>query len=123
MAVTPQVIGDSEDIQLDLDLTQSSLVGKAPVGGAPTTSNQKVTTKIYIKSNESAAVAGITLSDVGTDFNKDSPTQSSTIFNLYHSKAYRKKKSLFVVFVTPQIVENASDGTEDLKRNFRIKVK
>ena len=123
VAVTPQVIGDSEDIQLDLELTQSSLVGKAPVGGAPTTSNQKVQTKIYIKSNESAAVAGITLSDVGTDFNKDSPSQTSTIFNLYHSKAYRKKKSQFVVFVTPQIVENASDGSEDLKKNFRIKVK
>jgi pilus assembly protein CpaC len=123
VAVTPQVLGDSEDIQLDLELTQSSLVGKAPVGGAPTTSNQKVQTKIYIKSSESAAVAGISLSDVGTDFNKDSPSQSSTIFNLYRSKAYRKKKSQFVVFVTPQIVENASEGTEDLKKNFRIKVR
>ena len=28
-----------------------------------------------------------------------------------------------LIFVTPQIVENASDGTDDLKRNFRVKVK
>jgi pilus assembly protein CpaC len=40
-----------------------------------------------------------------------------------HSKNYQKKKSQFVIFVTPQIIENASEGTEDLKKNFRVKVK
>jgi len=28
-----------------------------------------------------------------------------------------------VIFITPQILDNASDGTDDLKKNFRIKVK
>jgi pilus assembly protein CpaC len=130
IAVTPLILGQSEDIQMDLELDQTNLVGRAPATGAPpVTASHKVSTKIYVKSNESAAVAGVTSSDIGTDFNKDDPLTGSfdqgttPLFNLLHSKAYRKKKSQFVIFVTPQIIENASEGTEDLKKNFRVKVK
>ncbi len=127
VAVTPQILGQSEDIQLDLDMDQSNVVGRVPAGGAPTTANHKVVTKIYVKSNESAAVAGVMSNSVGTDFNKDDPKSGTfqgadPLFTLMHSKAYRKQKSQFVIFVTPQIIENASEGTEDLKKNFRVKV-
>jgi pilus assembly protein CpaC len=130
VAVTPLILGQSEDIQMDLELDQTNLVGRAPTSGAaPITASHKVNTKIYVKSNESAAVAGVSSSDIGTDFNKDDPASGSfeqgtdPLFNLIHSKAFRKKKSQFVIFVTPQIIENASEGTEDLKKNFRVKVK
>ncbi len=129
IAVTPQIVGQSEDIQMELKMNQTDLVGRSPAGQAPTTASHKVDTKLYVKSNESAAVAGVTSSAVGTDFNKDDPRSGSfaegttPLFSLIHSKGYRKNKSQFVIFVTPQIVENASDGTEDLKKNFRIKVK
>ena len=130
IAVTPLIVGQTEDIQMDLELDQTDVVGKAPVsGGAPVTAIHKVNTKLYVKSNESAAVAGVTSSDIGTDFNKDDPLpgsfdqQTTPLFNLLRSKNYRKKKSQFVIFVTPQIIENASEGTEDLKKNFRVKVK
>jgi pilus assembly protein CpaC len=132
LAVTPQILGQSEDIEMNMELDQTSLVGRAPATGAPpTTAKHTVSTKIYVKSNESAAVAGVTSSDIGTDFNKDDPSPGSfdassstnALFSLLHTKAYRKKKSQFVIFVTPQIIENASEGTEDLKKNFRVKVK
>lgn len=130
VAVTPLILGQSEDIQLDLDLNQVNLTGRAPASGtAPIVANHNVKTKIYVKSTESAAVAGVMSSDIGTDFNKDDPQQGSfagntdALFTLLHSKAYRKKRSQFVIFVTPQIVENASEGTEDLKKNFRVRVK
>ncbi|MEK7692060.1 MAG: hypothetical protein AAB425_13680, partial [Bdellovibrionota bacterium] len=129
VAVTPKILGQSEDIEMVLDMNQVNLVGRAPAGGgAPLTANHKVKTNLYVRNNESAAVAGVVESDVGTDFNKDDPNSGAfsegtePLFSLLRSKAYRKKKSQFVIFVTPQIVENASDGTEDLKRNFRVKV-
>lgn len=127
VAVTPLILGQSEDIQLDLDLNQINMTGKS--AGAPITAQHAIKTKLYVKSNESAAVGGVVSQDVGTDFNKDDPSavtqggQTSPLFTLLHSKAYRKKKSQFVIFVTPQIVENASDGTDDMKKNFRVKVK
>ncbi len=130
VAITPTILGHSEDIQMDLELDQTNLTGRPPTAGAaPTTATHKVTTKIYVKSTESAAVAGVTSSTIGTDFNKDSPQSgsfdqgTSPLFTLLHSKAFRKQKSQFVIFVTPQIIENASDGTQDLKKNFRVKSK
>ena len=130
IAVTPTVLGQTEDVQMDLELDQTDLVGKAPTSGSPpVTDSHKVTTKTYVKSGESAAVAGLDLSNVGTNYNKDDPSSGSfgagtdPLFNLLRSKSFEKQKSQFVIFVTPQIVENASDGTEDLRKNFRIKVK
>jgi pilus assembly protein CpaC len=130
VGVTPKILGQSEDIEMDLKINQVSVVGRQPAnGGAPTTSSHKVDTKIYVKSSESAAVAGVTSSDIGTDFNKDDPNSGSfaqgtdPLFTLEHTKNYHKKKSQFVIFVTPQIIENASEGTDDLKKNFRVKVR
>ena len=130
IAVTPTIIGQTEDIQMDLELDQTDLVGKAPTSGSPpVTDSHKVTTKLYVKSAESAAVAGLDLSNIGTNYNKDDPSSGSfgagtdPLFNLLRSKSFEKQKSQFVIFVTPQIIENASDGTDDLRKNFRIKVK
>ncbi|MGE0616852.1 MAG: hypothetical protein AB7P04_14570 [Bacteriovoracia bacterium] len=126
--ITPAIVGQSEDISMDLELKQSNLVGKA--GTAPITAQHEVTTKVYIKSNESAALAGVNSADVQTNFNKDDPAAggfanptTSPLFSLLRSKAYSKKKSQFVIFVTPQIIANASQGTKDLEKNFRVKVK
>jgi pilus assembly protein CpaC len=130
VAVTPLILGQSEDIQLDLKMGQINVVGRDPATGTqPVTATQDVETRLYVKSNESAAVAGFNSSQIGTDFNKDDPSAGSfsqgtdPVFTLLRSKGYRKRKSQFVIFVTPQIVESASEGTEDLKKNFRVKVK
>lgn len=133
LGVTPAILGQSEDISLDMKMEQVSLVSLPASGGAPTTAKHKVDTKIYVKSKESAAIAGVNSTDVATSFNKSDPNPGSfnsgtgvttdAIFTLLHSKDYEKKKSQFVIFVTPEIVENASDGSDDLKRNFRVKVR
>jgi pilus assembly protein CpaC len=128
--VTPSILGQSEDISMDVKMNIMSLVGRAPSGDTRSiTDANHIETKIYVKSNESAAVGGMSFNDVGTDFNKDAPFASTTtttsttpLFSLLHSKSYRKKKSQFVIFITPQIIEDASEGTEDLKKNFRVKV-
>jgi pilus assembly protein CpaC len=126
--VTPQILGSSEDIQMDLKMNQIDPVGKAVGNGPVATTNHAVETKLYVKSGESAAVAGVTSQNISTDFNKEPMTtgmpntQTDTLFDLQRSKNYQKKKTQFVIFVTPQIEENASDGTEDLKKSLRIRV-
>ncbi len=129
--VTPLILGQSEDIQLDLNMDQINLVARGAAGSAPITATHKVNTKLYVKSNESAAVAAVTTGSVGTDFNKDDPRAQvfdpngdrQPLFTLMRSKAYRKERSQFVIFVTPQIIDNASEGTQDLQKNFRVKVR
>lgn len=127
-SVTPTILGQTDDIELELDLKQTSLVGRE-LGprGAPTTSRHNVRTSLFVKNQESAAVAGVIGNDVRTQFNKDDPnagTFSGTtqpLFTLLKSKSHNKIKNQFAIFVTPEIVDNASDGSEDLKKNFRIK--
>ncbi len=127
--VTPQQIGQSDDISMTLKLEAISVVGRQPAGAAALTATHIVDTQLFVKSGKSAAVAGVNSADVGTDFNKDDPKAgafaegTSPLFTMMRTKNYRKKKSQFVVFVTPEIIEDASDGNEDLKKNFRVQVK
>lgn len=127
VSATPLILGQSDDIQLDLLVAQNNLTGRS--GAIPIVTSHQIDTKIFVRSSESAAVAGLTSADVQTSFNKDDPREgtftggSSPLFTLLRSKNYTKKKGQFVIFVTPQIIENASDGTDDLRKNFRIKVK
>ncbi|MBI2712026.1 MAG: hypothetical protein HYX41_04040 [Bdellovibrio sp.] len=125
-----------------MKFTNSAIVGRAVASGGAITSSSNVNTSIYMNAGDSAAVAAINNSDIGTDFNKDDPrpggfssgttdpssgsgstVQTDPLFTLLSSKNYRKKKSQVVVFVTPEIIKNPSTATEDLKRNFRVKVR
>ncbi|NDD90910.1 hypothetical protein EBZ37_02330, partial [bacterium] len=119
--VLPRVVGQTDDIEISIDMTQSTVVGTVPTGDrAPTVASNAVNTVLYLKTSESAALAGVTGQEVGTDFNK-SPSAADPLFQLNRSKEYKKKNSRFVVFVTPQIIESASQSTEDLKRDFRVR--
>lgn len=127
VSVTPLILGQSEDIQMDLELIAKNLVARGQ-DGSPIVAEHKVVTKTYVKSAESAAIAGLNTHDINTIFNKDDPARggfsnnTQELFNLRRTKNFTKNKKQVVIFVTPQIINSASEGTEDLKRNFRVKV-
>ena len=56
---------------------------------------------------------------------RDDPDGDSTtdgggpLFNLLRSKKYVTSKSQYVVFITPEIIESATAGTEDIRKKFR----
>ena len=122
--ITPTIL-QGQDVDLDVDLRENSLIGKG-LGGAPIVNTRSVKTRLYLKSGETAAVAGVNTQDIATTFNRDdpNPTQATGsikgLFNLQRSKNMSKSRGQFVVFVSPQIIDSASEGTEDLKKNFRI---
>lgn len=130
VAVTPLVLDNNEDVQMKVVLSQSSFVG-TPQAGRPTmTTKHDVASQIYVRNRESGAIAAFNSADVGTAFNRDDPKPmtfdagqgTDALFNLMRSKAYWKKRSQYVIFLTPEIIDNISEGTADLKKNFRIKV-
>jgi pilus assembly protein CpaC len=130
--ITPTVLGQGEDIDLKVEVVNNSFLGYNQ--NSPITSNRRLDTNVYVKSGESAAIGGIENDAANTGFNKgafgegqfqaqEGAAQTDPLFSLKRTKSFSKSKSQFVVFVTPQIVEDASQGSEDLKRNFRVKVK
>ena len=124
VTITPTIL-QGQDVNVDINLEQRNQVGKG-VGNQPIINVHRVETKLYLKSGETAAVAGVNTQDVTTSFNRDDPNSQvasgsiKPLFTLLRSKNMGKARGEFVVFVNPQIIESASEGTEDLKKNFRM---
>jgi hypothetical protein len=134
ISLKPKILGQSEDIELaDLKISLQSVIGRVPgaAGISPIVSKESFNSTIYVKNAESAAIGGFTDSNTSSAYNKTDPnpgafkdgSKTNSLFNLTRSKDYNKEKSQVIVFVTPQIIDNAADGTDDLKKNFRVKVK
>ncbi len=118
LKVTPSILQE-ENINLAISLSV-----QADQGGTSSVEN-KVTTEIIVKNKESAVVGGISINKATTDYDRDPPggdetvEDGQTLFNFLRSKSVQKSKEQFVVFVTPEIVTSASEGTEEIKRKFR----
>lgn len=127
--MTPSIL-EGQDVDVNLDIEQSNQIGKGS-NGTPVTANHKVKTRIYLKSGETAAVTAVNKQDIATSFNRDDAApgafqqqqggaQTKPLFSFQRSKNMSKSRGQFVIFVNPQIIDNASEGTEDLKKNFRM---
>lgn len=126
--ILPRLVGQTEDVEMAIDFNFSTpSAAGACTGGI---NSNKMSTLVIVRSGESAAIGGVISSEMGTDFNKDpggtvssssSGAQANPLFNLLRSKSFRKNKSQFVVFLTPQLIDSASQDTEDIKRKFRLK--
>lgn len=130
LEVTPTIM-QGDDVDISFSMSQVNVVGRG-AGNAPITANHNVDSRIYLKSGEVAAVTGISGQDVTTSFNRDDPKagafasggngpSTTPLWTLLRSKNFTKKKSQFVVFLSPQVIDSASEGTKELKNNFRIK--
>lgn len=131
MTTTPK-IGTQENINLSPLTVVVSLPNAANLGGTALTTNNEVSTNITVKSKESAVIGGIMQNNSFTNYDKDDPNpvvaqndpsntaqQASQLFQLLRSKSYSTSKNQFVVFVTPEILESASKGTEEIRKKFR----
>ena len=131
VTITPTII-PPQDVDLSVDVDQTKSIGQG-AGGVPVTANHKAKTRLYLKSGEVAAMTQMTDQEMNTSFNRDdanlgsfastaSGPQTKPLFTLQRSKNMAKNRSQTVIFVTPQIIDNAAEGTEDLKKNFRMKL-
>jgi pilus assembly protein CpaC len=115
--VTPTIVGEDK-LRLQTNLQFTAFAG-AGAGGKPRTTNTTMDNTVIIKSGDSAALGGLISSDTAKDIDKDpdtgSPVTGNPIFTLLRSKAFRNKKTQFVVFITPKIITDAAEGTADIK--------
>jgi pilus assembly protein CpaC len=117
VAVTPEIMGDK--VRLLAAVQFKTAVGNG-AGGQPRVLSTATQNQVILKSGESAALAGLIDSRTSKTVDKDpfQPAQNQTgnpLFTLLRSKAFSANKSQFVVFITPKIIEDASEGTADIK--------
>ncbi len=125
--VKPKIL-DQEKVELGINLGVNIAV---PSGNAaPVTTENSINTNLVLKSKESAAIGGIVQSSSTTDYdnngNDPAPVSAQAgqvpatpLFRLYRSKSYSTSKSQYVIFVTPEIIESASAGTDEIRKKFR----
>jgi pilus assembly protein CpaC len=112
------------EMELGIEVSVNEAEGKKQLANV-------ISTTVTVKSKESAVIGGIVQNRSSTDYDKDPPggvaekdssdeqSQNSQIFSFLKSKNHSRSKSQFVVFVTPELLESASQGTEEIKRKFR----
>ncbi len=119
--VTPKILAE-EKVELSVGLNVSVNQGDSV---SPEQLNNKIKTSIVVKSKDSAVIGGIVVNRSSTDFDKDPfPNEeaadgATALFQFIRGKTYTTNRSQFAVFVTPEILESASAGTEEIKRKFR----
>lgn len=127
MNVKPKVL-EQEKIELGINMSVDTQVSG---GGNPIVTSNSINTNLILKSKESAAIGGVVQNQSVTDYdntgNDPAPQQPSAngagagspLFRLYRSKSYTTNKSQYVIFVTPEIIESASAGSEEIRKKFR----
>lgn len=120
LQVTPQIL---QDEQVDLNLGVE--VSATTAGSPPETTTNRISTNLIVQSDESAVVGGVVVNNSSTDYDKDPPfgtpefDEATPIFSFLRSRAHRTDRSQFVVFITPEIIQSASEGTEEIQQKFR----
>lgn len=119
MNITPTMLQE-EKINLKLVVKVTAASGDNP----PATLDNTVDTQVVVKSQESAVIGGVVSNRTSTDFDKNPPVQEAieggfALFSFLKSKKYSTNRSQFVIFVTPEIIESASNGTGEIERKFR----
>lgn len=124
VGLTPKILGmvdSSQDIGLTVDVSVAQLVSMA-TNGMPVTTENVVNTAVNLKSGDTAAIGGIVQNIgykgyvEGTQDDKLNP-----IIDLTRSKSFQRNKTQFVVFVTPELLSSAVDGSKKGKEAFNVK--
>ncbi len=119
LSVTPTIIKD-EKLDLTIHLKVSIPTGEG--GDSPRVTSNEVQSQLIVANKESAVIGGVVQNQTNTSYDKNppgGPADEKALFNFVRSKNYSINRNQYVVFVTPEIIESASKGVEEVKRKFR----
>ncbi len=107
-----------DSIKLDLNIEIGEITEVSAAGN--TTSTNKVQTVITVRDKRSAAIGGFLRSTSSTGYNRSPASGENILFRMGASKNLVRAQSQFVIFVTPIIKYNASQGIDRIKHKFRL---
>ena len=116
--VTPYAQGN--DVDMDLTVEVSALGEVAP-NGFNTINKSNLVTSEYCRAGESIVLGGLHRISDTTAYNViPNADVEGALFTLYQNKSYKKSKSQFLVFLTPQIHETSSSANREIKDRFNL---
>ncbi len=117
--VTPTLDPAKRDsVKLKLNITIGEITEVSASGDQ--TSSNSVSNLITVRDKQSAAIGGLLRSTSSTGYNRQPAGDAPTLFRMGAAKDLARAQSQFVIFVTPIIKSNASQGIDRIKRKFRL---
>lgn len=123
MQITPKIL-EQEKVELAVGIDVSSQAAVSQ-GSGPNVISNKISTNVVVKSKESAAIGGIVQNTMTTAYDKDDPAPPAAgenpqpLFRILRSKQHQIARNQYVMFLTPEIIESATSGTEEIRKKFR----
>lgn len=117
--VTPYAAGSNVDMQIQVEV---SSLGEIAPSGYQSVDQSTITTGQYCRAGESIVIGGLERVSDKVNYNKlpDGAALPDSVFTLYRSKDYKKSKSQFLVFVTPQIHESSTTANREIQEKFNL---
>lgn len=117
--VTPYAAGSNVDMQIKVEV---SSLGEIASSGYQSVDQSTITTGQYCRAGESIVIGGLERVSDKVNYNKlpDGVALPDSVFTLYRSKDYKKSKSQFLVFVTPQIHESSTTANKEIQEKFNL---
>ena len=119
ISVNPTIQG-RDTIRLGKTEFNFSVPSGSGAGDNPRVTTTRLINSITIRSGESAVLGGLISNNIslGVDKDPEEAPNGNPLFTLLRSRAFTNNKTQFIVFITPQIIQNSSKGTEDIKRKI-----
>ncbi|MBS1983987.1 MAG: hypothetical protein JST16_07420 [Bdellovibrionales bacterium] len=135
VSVRAKSVPGTDKINMDVYAVQSELKSAGTgsssdgSGGGPTTYSTDVKTSIVVSNGESAALGGLITERRNVDITRDPANEKDAagnkvgfhLFELGRSHSFNDDKTQFIIFVTPTKLRSPTEGTETLKRKFRLR--
>ena len=118
VSVTPTILpGKRGHVRMVLSVNIQAITEVSEAGNRRVGNNTSTT--VTVRDKQSAAVAGLLRSTSSTSYNR-SPANEAAFFRFGAAKDLSRTQSQFVIFATPIIKANASEGIERIKKKFRL---
>lgn len=123
LSATPYVQGDSVDLKLSVTASDIGDVSLAEGdGGGIGILRSTFNSSQFTRAGESVVIGGLFRVSDGDLYNKPNtpPGASDSIFRLFLSRSYQKRKSQFIVFITPTVYDDSVSANREMKDVFNL---
>ncbi len=124
IAVAAVSIRSTDKILISLRANQAEIQDKPAPDAPPGSIQYSIDTQLVVSNGESAAIGGLISERRQVSAGRDPPNASYndiTLFKFSKTHEFQETKNQMIIFVTPTTLRSPSEGTDSLKRKFRLR--
>lgn len=124
VTTTPYAQGDSVDLKINIHVSDLGDVSLGQARSSTGILESSFETSQFTRAGESVAIGGLFRVQDNVLYNKRRaelhPQIQDSIFQLFLSREYDKRKSQFIVFITPSVYDDSVSANREMKDLFNL---